>query len=148
MANFAYTGFKRALLAGEMDLDAPNDIRVLLVMTNTTADTEADATTFAGFTTLDEFDGAGYTSGGVALTGEAVAADNANDRGEFDANDAAWTGISAGTRSIQAAIVYKFVTNLNASIPMAYIDTGGFPFAANGGDITIQWNAEGIIQAT
>lgn len=148
MASFAYDNFKRMLLAGEFDGDAPNDIRVLFVMTNTTADTEKDKTTFGGFTTFDEFDGSGYTSGGAALASEAVAVDNANNRGEFDANDVTFTAIGAGTRNIQAAIVYKFVTNVTSSIPLVFIDSGGFPFNGNGGDITIQWNAEGIIQAT
>lgn len=136
------------LLAGEFDGDAPNDVRVLLVMTNTTADTEKDKLTFGGFTTFDEFDGSGYTSGGVALTGEGVAVDNPNNRGEFDANDATFTAVGAGTRQIQAAVVYKFVTSVSLSIPLVFVDTGGFPFAANGGDIVMQWNAEGIIQAT
>lgn len=147
MANFVYNEAKRALLAGELDFDT-DDIRVLLVMSNTTADTEDDANTFADFTTLDEFDGSNYTSLGVALTGEAVNEDAANDRAEFDANDAQWTALGNGTRQCQAAIVYKFNTTLNDSEPIAYIDTGGFPFNPGGADVTIQWNAEGILQAT
>jgi hypothetical protein len=127
-----------------MDTD---DIRVLLVMTNTTADTEDDVNTFAGFTTLDEFDGANYTSGGVALTGEAISEDAANNRAEFDANDATFTAIGAGTRQVQAMIVYKFNTTVSDSEPLIFIDTGGFPFSANGGNVTVQWNAEGILQA-
>lgn len=148
MANFVYNEAKRAILAGEVDLDLPDDIRVLLVMTNTTADTEDDTNTFAGFTTLDEFDGSGYTSGGVALTGEAISEDVTNNRAEFDANDAAFGALGAGTRQVQAAIVYKFITALSSSLPIAYIDTGGFPFTANGSTVTIQWNVEGILQAT
>ncbi len=151
MANFVYNEAKRALLAGELDFDT-DDIRCLLVMTNTTADTEDDVNTFAGFTTLDEFDGSGYTSLGAALTGEAVGEDAANNRAEFDANDVAFGALGAGTRQVAAAILYKFNTTLNDSEPIAYYDTVSagptFPFTANGGNVTIQWDVEGILQAT
>jgi hypothetical protein len=146
MANFVYNEIKRALFEAEIDLNATDDIRVLLVMTNTTADTEDDKDTISAFTTLDEYDGSGYAR--QALTGEAVAEDAANDRAEFDGGDATFTTLGAGTRSCQAAIVFKHVTNDTDSVPIAYIDTGGFPFAGNGGDVTIQWNAEGILQQT
>lgn len=135
-------------MEAEFDLNATDDVRVLLLMTNTTADTEEDVTTVAGFTTLDNFDGSGYTTNGHTLDSEVVAADNANNRGEFDAADEALTTIGAGTRSIQAALYIKWTGTLNGSIPLAFVDTGGFPFAANGGDITFQFNAEGLIQTT
>lgn len=147
MANFAYTNFKRGLMAGEFDL-ASDDIRVLLVMTNTTADTEKDVATFGDFTTLDEFDGANYTSLGIALTGEAVTADDANDRGEFDAVDVDFPALGPGTRQIQAGIAYKFVTDLASSIPLAYIDSGGFPLTGIGGNVLVTWNEQGILQTT
>ena len=143
MASFLYTHAAAEILRGHIEFDA-DDIRCLLVMTNTTADTELDD--FSEVTTLDEMDGANYSSPGIALTSEAVTDDDANDRGEFDATDITWSSLGAGTRNVQAAIVYLFVTNLNGSMPIAYIDTGGFPFAATGSDITIQWNAEGILQ--
>lgn len=146
MASFAHTNFKRGLLEGEFDLNATDDIRVALLMTNTTGDTEEDVTTISGITTLDEFDGSGYTR--QALASEAVVADNPNDRGEFDATDATFSSIGAGTRQIAGALVYKHVTNDTDSVPMAWIDDGGFPITANGGDLVIQWNAEGIIQTT
>lgn len=149
IANFVYTNAKRALLAGEIDLDtAGNEIRVIYVMTNTTADTEEDVATVGAITTLDELDGAGYTSGGQQLDSQAVAADNVNNRGEFDAADEVFLSIGVGTRQVQAALIIKWVTNLASSIPIAFIDTGGFPFDPNGGDITNVWNAEGILQAT
>jgi hypothetical protein len=149
MADFVYNEAKRAIAEGEIDFGSGgSDLRVLLVMTNTTADTEDDKNTFAGFTTLDEFDGANYTTGGLALQSEAVNEDAANNRAEFDAADITFSGIGAGTRNIQAAILYKWTTNVNSSMPIAYIDSGGFPIAANGGDLTMQWNAEGILNFT
>ena len=91
-----------------------------------------------------------YDSGltGLVLAGKAVVADNPNNRGEFDATDLTFPAVGPGSRQVQAAILYKFVTNLNASIPIAYIDSGGFPFTANGGDIDVTWNIEGIAQTT
>jgi hypothetical protein len=148
MANFVYNETKHALLQGLLNFDTGgDDIRVLLVMTDTTADTQDDANTFADFTTLDEFNGSGYSSGGLALAGEVVNEDVTNNRAEFDAGDITFPNIGAGTRSIQAAIVYKFNTTLSDSEPLIYVDDGGFPIDPNGGDIAVQWNIEGILQA-
>lgn len=144
MANFVYNEAKRAILAGELDLDAPNDIRAILVMTNTTADTEDDVNTISGFTTLDEADGANY--GRIALTSEAVNEDAANNRAEFDAADITWTALGAGTRPYAGIIIYKHVGADSSNLPICWIDSGGFPFSGNGSNVTVQWNAEGILQ--
>lgn len=146
MASFVYDNAKEQILLGTIDFSS-DDMRVALLMDTTTADTEKDKVTVAGFTTVDDFDGSGYSAGGAALAGEAVAEDNANNRAEFDATNLTFSALGAGTRAIQGALLYKFVTNFNSSLPIAWIDTGGFPVTANGGDITISWNAEGILQA-
>ena len=143
MSDFLYTHAAAEMLKGNIDFDG-DDMRVLLVMTNSTADTEKDVDDIDEFTTLDEMDGTNYVR--KALANEAVAEDEANDRGEFDADDVTWTSLGAGTRNVQAAILYKHVTDDTDSIPIAYIDSGGFPFTATGADVTIQWNAEGILQ--
>lgn len=145
MANFVYTGAKTKLANADLDL-ASADLRALLVMTNTTADTEKDVANIAAFSTLDEHDGANYAR--KTLADEAVAQDDANDRAELDATDVTWTALGAGTRQCQALVVYVHVTNDSDSYPFLYIDTGGFPFTATGADVTIQWNAEGIFQLT
>lgn len=123
-----------------------NDIRIVPLMTNTTVDTERDAKDqVSDFTTLDEFDGSGYSTGGQALDNQAVNIDDANDRAEFDADDEAAT-LGAGTRSIQGNLLIKFVTNLNSSLPLHWIE-----YASNktpdGSLFTVQFNAEGILQA-
>lgn len=132
-------------LAADIDLVA-DDIRIVPCMTNTTVDTERDAKDMVSdFTTVDEFDGAGYSTGGQALDNQAVNIDDANDRAEFDADDEAAT-LSAGTRSIQGNLLIKFDTTLNNSVPLHWIE-----YAANktpdGSTFTVVFNAEGILQA-
>ncbi len=146
MADFVYTNAKRMLLAGELDL-ASDDIRVRLLMSNTTADADEDAITLSNFGVLGEFNGTGYSFGGVALTTKAVAADNGNNRSEFTADDTTFSNINNGTSNIQAALIYKFVdgTTIN-DIPIAYVDSGGFPKTANGSNLVLNWDADGIFQ--
>ena len=150
MASFAYTVAKTELLKGTIDLHTTGaDVRVILVMTSTTANTERDKLTISGFATLDECDGAGYAR--VALTTETVTqVDGTSYWGMFDADNVTFTAVSLGIslRSIQGALVYKHVTNDTDSIPLFWIDTGGFPFAANGSNIVITWAAGGVAQLT
>jgi len=148
MANFMYMYAKAKIMSGAIDLDT-DDIRVRMVMTNTTCDTETDKQFMSGatgFTTIDVADGANYVD--KALAGEAVTCDTVNNRGEFDATDVTWTALGVGTRQYQGLVVYKFVTGDADSIPIYWIDSGGFPFWGNGGNVTAQWNAEGIGQVT
>lgn len=142
MANFVYTRAAKLIMDGDIDF-ASADIRMLLVDSSTTADTEKDIGTLSGFSTLGELSGTGYTR--KTLASKATSQDDANDRAEFDAADVTWTGLNAGTA--QAAILYLHVTNDSDSIPLLYIDTGGFPLVTNGSDATIVWPAEGILQA-
>ena len=131
---------------GGVDLDT-DDIRAALLMLNTTADTEIDAITFVDqYTTLDECDATGYAR--VALASEAVVADDANDRAEFDAADASFTGMSGdATRDIQGVLIYKHVTNDANSIPIAFIDfSADIPKTAT--QVDIPWDAQGILQLT
>lgn len=146
MANYAYTHGARLIMDGDCDLDtAGDDIRVRMCMTNTTCDTERDKTFLDQFTTLDTMDGANYVD--KALANEVVNADEPNDRAEFDGDDLVWTALGAGTRQVAGLVVYKFVTNDAASVPLFWVDSG-FPITANGGDVTVTWNAEGIAQLT
>jgi hypothetical protein len=145
MTTHVFNEAKRAIMAGEIDLNA-DDIRASWHMTNTTCSTEQDTiTTNTNFTTPDEFDGANYSTPGFALTTEAVNRDDGNDRAEFDADDiAAGTQAASGTgRTVDGILIYKFVTNWGASTPICYLDA---PFTPNGGTITITWDGEGILQ--
>lgn len=122
------------------------DMRMVPVMTNTTADTERDAiTTVANFTTLDEFNGSGYTTGGLALDNKAINIDDANNRAEFDCDDEVVANLAAGVRSIAGLIIIKFVTSLTLSLPLFYIEFAT-PKTPDGSNFTFQINTEGLIQ--
>lgn len=138
--SFVYTkAITKILTSGLTGLD----LRMMLVMTNTTADTEEDTEFIAGFTTLDEMDGASYAR--QALANEAINEDLANDRAEADADNPTFATLGAGTRDVAGAIVYVHATTDADSWPLGYIDDI-FPFTANGGDLTVNLNAEGWLQ--
>lgn len=144
--SFCYNYAKQKLWSGQIDLDT-DDLRILLAMTSTTADTEDDAQFISGatgFTLLDEFGGAGYAR--VALANEAVNADVGNARAEFDADDVAFGALSNGTRSIQGAVIFKFVVDDTQSIPICYLSFTSFN--PGGSTLTLEWNAEGIMWQT
>lgn len=145
MASVVYHNALSLMMSGTLNLaSGGDDIRIALVMTNTTADTEVDAAVMSDFSTIDECDGANYVR--KAFTNEAVTDDDANNRAEFDADDVSWTSLGNGTRAVQGAVVYKHVTNDTDSIPIAYIE---FASTVNpgGGTFTMTFDAEGIIQA-
>ncbi len=145
--SIVYTVFKSEILKGNTARDLPGgDVRIDLVMSNTTFDTEQDDEFVGDTSTPDFYDGATYAR--QALTSEAVATDSANDRGEFDADDAQFATLGVGTRQAVAIVVFLFITSDALSPLMCYVDTGGFPFDGNGGNVDVAWNVEGILQTT
>lgn len=148
--SFWYTPAKERLAKADLDFDeAGHDIRVMLCMTNTTADTDQDAATISAITTLDEYDGSGYAR--AALASQSVVRDDANNRAEITATSPVSFGatVGAGTRSAAGALVYRHVDGTAANDqPIAWIDTGGFPVNGGGGPFQLAINAEGLLQVT
>lgn len=132
---------KSRMMSADMDLNA-DDMRLLLLMTNTTADTDVDADNTSGYT-LDEMDGTNYAR--QALANEAVNTDDANDRAEFDADDVAIASLGNGTRQMQGALIHEHITNDAGSFPLCWVEFSG-TINPGGSTFTIQWNAEGIVQ--
>lgn len=144
MASLVYNNTLLMLGKAELDfIEGQDDIRVALLMTNTTADTEEETALMNAFTTLDEMDGANYAR--KTLASQAFAIDTTNDRAEFDHEDLTWTALGNGTRAIQGLLLLKHVTNDTDSIPLAFIE---FASTQNpgGSDFTVQVNAEGMLQ--
>ena len=103
-----------------------------------------------------ELSGTGYTAGfggagRKSIGSKTLAYDAANDRVEFDGADQTWTAISvacAAVPALMAVHVWSAPSSDAGSPPIANVDSGGFPVVTNGGDVTIAWNAEGIIHLT
>ena len=134
-----YNIFKEEVLNGEFDLDTGADaIKVILVTGHT-----PNIDTHYGYADVigDEESGTGYTAGGETLANQVTDLDSANDRGTFDADNVTWTGLDVGTPS--HAIMYDD-TNANDRL-IAYWEV---TTPSNGGDYTLQWNANGILLLT
>lgn len=134
---------KGRMMSGDMDLNA-DTMKLLIGMTNTTADTDVDSDNVSNFT-LDEMDGANYAR--QTLANIAVNVDDVNDRAEFDADDVTIAGLGNGTRSMQGFLIFEFITNDAGSFPLCWGDFAS-PINPGGSDFTIQWNAEGIVWLT
>lgn len=127
--------------SGDLDLNS-DDLRLLLLMTNTTADTDVDADNTGDYT-LDEMDGANYAR--QALGNEAVNVDDSNDRAEFDAEDVSIASLGNGTRQMQGALIHEHITNDAGSFPFVYVEFSS-TINPGGSTFSIQWSAEGIAQ--
>ena len=94
----------------------------------------------------------GYVGRGdaQALASKTVAVDNTNDRGEFDAADPTYTAIGNGANDTFDEIVVgreNDTTPTDASSPLIAHATVASTLT-NGGDVTLQLNAEGLLQIT
>jgi hypothetical protein len=131
------------------DLDAV-DVRAVPCMTNTTCDTEVDKTGGNGFTTIDEFNGSGYTAGGFTLLNDLITRVTTGDLTgytKYDADDWAMGAIGAGTRSVQGIWIVKFDTALTNALtkPLAWLEFAS-PWAGDGSSRTIVWPANGLFR--
>lgn len=134
-----YNSFKKDILDGQIDLDT-NTIKAALVTSGYTPD--IDAHDRWNDVSANEASGTGYTAGGVALANKTLTQDNPNDRGVFDADDAAWTGLSTSFRYV---VLYKDTGTPSTSNLIGYLDYGAQTITA--ANLTIPWDAAGILRA-
>lgn len=152
MANFLYNTAKKEIMDNTIDLDT-DTLKVMLVTSSYVANADDDVVDAGGANDAvdHELTGTGYTAGWggagrKALTSVTAVTDKTNNRAELDAADLTWTAINAGTAAA-ALIIKEGGANDTTSRLIAHIDSG-FPFVTNGGDMTLTWDAEGIIHLT
>jgi len=149
------------LLRGNIDLTTAT-IRVALFDDSTAYTFDPDNHEFVadvldGGTTAQELQGsAGYTgsSDRKTLANVTITEDNTDDEGVFDADDVTWAGVES-TADIQGFLLYLQVggddTTPGDDPILQVVDDdmtdapSSLPLATNGADVTIAWDAEGII---
>jgi len=136
MASINYNNLFKLALEGNIDL-IDDTINVLLVDASYT---ESKAHTFVSSVVANELSGTGYSR--KTLAGKSVTIDVGNSRVSFDATDPVWTGLNAGT--IGGAVLFKQVTNDADSPVICFLDPTNL--VTNGSDVTLQFNASGILR--
>lgn len=132
MANAVYPLYKQALLDASSNVDV-NDGTVKVALIDTGTYTYSAAHDF-----YDDLSG-------VVGTPQAIANTTVTN-GLLDGDNVTFTALSGNT--VEALVIYIDTGVAGTSRLVAYIDTGvtGLPLTPNGGDVTITWNASGIVQ--
>jgi hypothetical protein len=130
MASFNFNAGASGLLSGGTIVWASDTIKARLVASSATIN--KDDTTMTPHTAI----GTDQT-----LASKTKTTDTTNDRIVFDAADPVWTAVAGGS-TVGTVTIFKFVTNDAGSTPIASLDITDT--ATNGGDITIQFSADGI----
>lgn len=137
MANAVYPKYKQSLITGaaDTDLDGSGSTGVFVALVDTGTYT---------YNAAHEF----YSDlSGIVGTDQEIGATKSYTNGLFDGADCTFTAVTGNT--VEALVLYRKNAGANTTWRLvAYIDTGvtGLPVTPNGGDITITWNASGIIQ--
>ena len=111
---------------------------------NSTPPTAADATPRWGDYSGNEVSGTGYTAGGATLSGTSTA--EASGVTTFDdTGNVTWSQNGAGPTNVYWAILYNDTAASDQAV--GFLDMGG-PVSLQDGDISITWNASGILTTT
>ena len=140
MANAIYPIFKTALLAAATNVslnvdDTTNGPFCALVDTGT-------YTYSAAHDFYNDLSGIVGTDQRIASPTVGTVAE-----GVFDGADLTYTAVTGN--SVEALVIYRKNSGANTTWRLvAYIDTSvtGLPVTPNGGNITVTWNASGILQ--
>ena len=149
MASTTTNKLRHLLATKALDLVNDSGIKVMLVGSGYTPDKDHSFVDSITGGTSKELSGTGYTagfggSGRKALASRAVVRDDTADKVYFDAADVTWAGINAGTIAYVALV--KEVTNDADSPLLAILDPADT--VTNGGDITLQFAADGLVALT
>ena len=139
---FIYNNFKERVMEGAFNLASGGDtLKVALLGTYTKDRTHSVYGSISG----SEYNtGAGYTSGGNALSGQDVT--ETSTTGTFDATDLTFTSLGPLTPSHPVYAVMYRTAGSPANELIAGWETSGT--APNGGNWTLQWGVNGIIILT
>ena len=136
-----YNNATKDILDGTIDLDS-DTLKVSLHTSTYSPDATHDF--FSDLT--NEVTGDNYTAGGVTLGSTAITTVTTNDA-KFDAADATWSSHASGFSTARYAVIYKSTGTTTTSPLVGYINFTTDQDNVNN-DLTIKWNANGILQLT
>lgn len=125
-----FKGFYDSLEDGSLE-GAP-DIRLALVMSGFTGESEEDSVNLADITDLDEFDGAGYAR--IDCANVAAGYDSTDDEWQLDFDDDSFGDpVAPGSDDIYGTLVYLYVDGTaSGDIVLAFTTEGAGVNASNG----------------
>lgn len=143
MAEVVFKGFYEALAGGL--LEGTPDIRIRLVMSGFTGETEEDAVYRADLTAVDEFDGVGYVA--LDCANVATAYSDADDEWQLDFDDDDFGDpVAPGSDDIYGMLVELYVDGTAANdYVLGFSDQGGFGVNANNGPLNLVLPAGGLM---
>ncbi len=140
-----FNEFSEDLLGGIHDLDTGGGtVKVALISTLPAATDSAVWATFSG----NEVSGAGYTAGGeeIASGMDVTVVSGATYKWDSSVNPA-WTQNGSGPTNVVAAVIYNDTAASDECIGFLDMTTDGgtTPISLQAGNISITWNASGIL---
>ena len=141
-----YNNFKEQVMEGIFDLSTGGDTLKLILVSSYTPNIDTDI--LYGDVTAEEYGATGnYSIGGETLTTQDVTQDDTDDEGVFDAADVTWTSLGPLSPNTPSHCVLFDDTPTTPVDPLIAYWTLGTT-ATNGGNYTISWGTEGIINLT
>lgn len=123
-----------------------NTIQVALMKTAYTPNIDThDFWTSTGVST-NEIVATGYTAKGATLASKAINRDDVNDRSEFDAGDTVFASIGNGANDTFDKILIFADLALSPNAEPVLGSQTVASTTTNGGDITLVWDPQGILQ--
>ncbi len=148
MATFVYHRAARDIMKGDVDLDTKAVTVVLVGTSNTisTAVTAATVTVLSTAHTLDEYTGANYARLNLTSGGTTITQDDGNNRAEFLRANVSYGSLGTDATGCGGILLYLgSSTDADSdNVPLAYLDITSFN--GNTGNVSIAWNAQGILQ--
>ena len=141
MASILPNSFKKHIMNGGIDCDT-DTIKVMLLTSSHSQD--VDTQEYIDDVSANEVSGTGYDAGGAPLANKSVTQDDTDNEGVFDADDVVW---STSTITARYGAIYKDTGTPSTSPILGILDFAEDKISS-GGDFTIQWNAEGVINLT
>ncbi|GAF68789.1 unnamed protein product [marine sediment metagenome] len=100
--------------------------------------------TWGDFSAAEVASGNGYATGGETVASTALT--EAAGVAKFDGADVTWSQNASGFTNARSAILYS--STATSSNAICYVDLGSSNVSLQDGDITVAWNASGILTIT